>query len=302
VSTQLYWYIARATGIIGWALLAGSVLWGLAISTKTRPGGIRPNWMLDLHRFLGGLATIFTGVHVAALVADSYTYFGPSEILVPFASAWRPGAVAWGVAGMYLLAAVELTSLARKRLSKRLWRAVHLASFPLYLTATVHALTAGTDASSRPFTAALWGTTAAVVVLTIIRVVQAVGSRGESVPTRRTAVARGATPARSRAAADRIPAAALRARAAGADPARSHSTADRVRSGARASIDDRIPAAVRRARVAAGADAVRSRPTTDRAPTGAPASGSDGPDGGSAERSSWAPPAEASVPIDPLLR
>lgn len=190
MSSQLYWYIARATGIVGWALLAGSVLWGLAISTKTRPGGVRPNWMLDLHRFLGGLATIFTGVHVAALVADSYTHFGPAEILLPFASTWRPAAVAWGVAGLYLLAAVELTSLARKRLSKRAWRAVHFASFPLYLTATIHALTAGTDATSRLFTAVLWGTTAAVVVLTILRIHQSIQSRHRRPPVATVAATR----------------------------------------------------------------------------------------------------------------
>jgi DMSO/TMAO reductase YedYZ heme-binding membrane subunit len=177
MSTQLYWYIARATGIVGWALLAGSVLWGLALSTKTRPGNVRPNWMLDLHRFLGGLATIFTGVHVGALVADSYVHFGPADILVPFASAWKPGPVAWGVAGMYLLAAVELTSLARRHLSKRVWRAVHFASFPLFATATIHALTAGTDSSARPFTALVWGTTAAVVALTVLRVNQAIDAR-----------------------------------------------------------------------------------------------------------------------------
>ena len=42
----------------------------------------------------------------------------PSEILVPLTSSYRPVAVAWGVVSLYLLAAVELTSLARKHLPK----------------------------------------------------------------------------------------------------------------------------------------------------------------------------------------
>jgi len=145
VSGQLPWYVARASGLVGWALLAAATLWGLALSTKifgTRP---RPNWILDLHRMLGALALAFTGVHVSAILADQYVHFSLADVLVPFASKWRPGAVAWGVVGFYLLAAIELTSLLRAHIPKTLWRRVHYASFPLFVSATIHGLTAGTD-------------------------------------------------------------------------------------------------------------------------------------------------------------
>ena len=56
VTSQLWWYTARAGGIVAWALLAASVVWGLLLSTRVRPGGVAPSWILDLHRFLGGLA------------------------------------------------------------------------------------------------------------------------------------------------------------------------------------------------------------------------------------------------------
>jgi predicted ferric reductase len=148
MNKQLWWYIARSGGIVSWALLAGSVLWGLALSTKVLRGRPRPNWILDLHRFLGGLALLFTGIHVVALIFDSYVHFGLAEVLVPFASSWHPVAVAWGVIALYLLIAVELTSLARKRISKRTWRLTHYLSFPLFLLTTVHALSAGTDRST----------------------------------------------------------------------------------------------------------------------------------------------------------
>ena len=148
MNKQLWWYVARSGGIVAWALLAGSVLWGLALSTKVLRGRPRPNWILDLHRFLGGLALLFTGIHVIGLVLDSYVHFGPTEVLVPFASAWHPVAVAWGVIAIYLLIAVELTSLARKKISKRAWRMTHYLSFPLFLLTTVHALSAGTDRST----------------------------------------------------------------------------------------------------------------------------------------------------------
>jgi methionine sulfoxide reductase heme-binding subunit len=169
VNEQLWWYIARSGGIVAWALLAASVLWGLALSTKVLRGRPRPNWILDLHRFLGGLALLFTGIHVAALVADSYVHFGLSEVLVPLASEWHPVAVAWGVVALYLLIAVELTSLARKRISKRTWRLTHFLSFPLFVFTTVHAMTAGTDRST---VLLRWGVivvSAAVTAMTFVR-------------------------------------------------------------------------------------------------------------------------------------
>src|SRR4029078_10244831 len=89
-----------------------------------------------------GVALIFTGVHVAALLADQYVHFGLAGVLVPFASKWHPGSVAWGVVAFYLLLAVELTSLARARLSKKIWRRVHFASFALFIVSTIHGLTA----------------------------------------------------------------------------------------------------------------------------------------------------------------
>jgi len=139
------WYLARSAGMVAWALLTLAVVWGLLMSTKIFGKRPRPAWLLDLHRYLGGLATIFTGVHVAAILLDRYVTFTPVDVLVPFASAWHPGAVAWGVTAMYLLLAVELTSLARARLPRNVWRGVHMASFPLFAVATLHGLTAGTD-------------------------------------------------------------------------------------------------------------------------------------------------------------
>ena len=141
------WYAARAGGFVAWGLAAASVALGLALSGKVfrRP---RPAWTMDMHRFLGGLAVIFTIVHVAAVMMDQYVSFGLRQVFVPLASSWHPVAVAWGVIAMYMLLAVELTSLARRRIPRRLWRQIHLGSFVLFGTSTVHALTAGTDTAA----------------------------------------------------------------------------------------------------------------------------------------------------------
>lgn len=187
MNSQLAWYVARSTGLVGWALLTASVLWGLAISTKATVAGRRPrpSWMLDMHRTLGALATIFVAVHVLALIADSYVQFDAVSVLVPFASSWRPVAVAWGVVGLYLLLAVELTSLARVHLPRKVWRTVHFASLPLFAVATIHGLTAGTDAGSTAFVVVATAAVLAVGVLTFRRVREATASTPPARPTAR---------------------------------------------------------------------------------------------------------------------
>ncbi|MCU1393357.1 MAG: putative rane protein [Ilumatobacteraceae bacterium] len=180
MSNELWWYTARSAGMVGWAMLAASVLWGLFISTKALGKKARPNWMLDLHRFVGGFAVIFTAIHVLGILMDSYIHFGPSDILVPFTSSWNPNAVAWGIVGMYLLVAIEVSSLLRKRIPKKAWRAIHFSSFPLFFFSTLHAFTAGTDASGIVFTVVAAVTSLAIVLLTIRRVNQA---RRQAPPT-----------------------------------------------------------------------------------------------------------------------
>jgi len=169
VNQKLWWYTIRASGLVAWALVAASVLWGLFLSTRLtrRP---RPPWVLDLHRFLGGLAFVFIGVHVAGLLADSFVGFGPTDLVVPYASHWRPGAVAWGIVALYLLLAVEVTSLLMRHLPRALWHAIHLASFVVLAAVTAHAFTAGADARNPVMVWFAVVTSAATVFLVLFRV------------------------------------------------------------------------------------------------------------------------------------
>lgn len=177
MTSPLIWYVARASGLLAWGLLAAATLWGLSLSTKFLGRRPRPNWLLDLHRWLGGVAVLFTGVHVGALLLDQYVHFGIVSILVPFASHWHPVAVAWGVVSLYLLLAVELTSLARAHLSKQLWRRVHFASFALFVLATVHGLAAGTDTRSALARVIVLLVAGAVATLTAVRIAGALSPR-----------------------------------------------------------------------------------------------------------------------------
>jgi sulfoxide reductase heme-binding subunit YedZ len=149
VSPQFWWYVTRGSGIVAWLMLTASVIWGVILSTKAFPEQRRPAWLLDLHQWLGGLTVSFVAVHLIALIADSYVHFTLADVTVPFASNWKPGAVAFGVIAAWLLVAVELTSLAMRRLPRRVWRTIHFTSYLVFWLTSIHAALAGTDRTER---------------------------------------------------------------------------------------------------------------------------------------------------------
>ena len=185
---KLSWYVARSSGLISWALVTASIVWGLTLSSRLiRRRGV-PAWLLALHRYLGTLSIVFIAVHLLALVADNYVPYGWKDLFVPMATKWRPGATAWGIAGFYLLVAIQITSWLMRWLPRRVWHAVHLSSFPLFVAGTVHGFQAGADMSNRLI---LWsGMVGIVLVVTLIVFRLAHRSR----PVRQTTFARPAIP------------------------------------------------------------------------------------------------------------
>ncbi len=105
------------------------MIWGVLLATRALKPMDRPAWLLAMHRWFSALACIGVVVHVLALVADNYVYFGWREVFIPQASGWKRGAVTLGVIAMYLLIAVQGTSLIMKQLPRRLWKFVHYFSY-----------------------------------------------------------------------------------------------------------------------------------------------------------------------------
>lgn len=150
---QLWWLVARAGGIVSLGLAAASVIWGLLLASGMLERTPPKRWLLELHRWLGGLTVTFTAGHVFALWMDSFIGFSVVDLAVPFASQKDPGMwpLAWGIICGYLLLAVQLSSLAMKRIPRRWWRAIHMLSFGVLGTGIVHGVTAGTDSSSMTY-------------------------------------------------------------------------------------------------------------------------------------------------------
>jgi predicted ferric reductase len=166
-----WWNLTRASAIVAWVLMAVAILWGVLLATRVLKPNDRPAWLLDLHRWLGWLGLALVGVHMGTLVADSYVTFTVRDLLVPFSSHWKPFATALGVVAMWILVAVQASSMVMKQISKRIWRAIHLASYGAFALVTAHAILAGSDTGERLFTAfstSLATVTAAVAALRIV--------------------------------------------------------------------------------------------------------------------------------------
>ena len=151
IISTVWWYLSRSTGLVAGVLIIAAFIWGVLLSTQLVKPVKKPAWLLDLHRWLGTLAVVFVVLHLVGLLADSYVEFDITDILVPFASEWKPTAVAWGVVGLYLLVIIQISSwqAIRSRLSRRAWHGIHLVSFPLVWVVIMHSGAAGTDVGNR---------------------------------------------------------------------------------------------------------------------------------------------------------
>jgi predicted ferric reductase len=166
-------------------LLILSLLWGVLLTTRALKPMDRPAWMLAMHRWISGLAVTSTVVHLLALVADSYLYYGWKEILVPYGSDYKPGATALGIVAFYLLVLVQVTSLLMKKLPKRLWRGIHYSSYATAWLVMVHGATAGTDASNPIYQVVALILIIAAVTAGILRVIM--GRNADQLKNKRAA-------------------------------------------------------------------------------------------------------------------
>lgn len=152
---NLTWYLSRSTGIVATVLAVAALVFGFFFSSRNTGERRRPAWWLDLHNWLGGLALVFTVVHVLAAFLDSNSGIGLLQVFVPGTATAAPWAITWGVVATYLFAITVFTSWPRKRLRPRLWRIVHLTSVIGVALAGLHGFQSGTDATVLAFEAGL---------------------------------------------------------------------------------------------------------------------------------------------------
>jgi DMSO/TMAO reductase YedYZ heme-binding membrane subunit len=170
MSPQIWWYLSRSAGIVTWVMLTASVLWGIVLASDLFPEWRKNAWLLAMHRWLASLTFVFAGVHLVTLLFDTYADLRIADLLVPFASSWRPTALAVGILALYLLVAIEATAIAMRRFSRRWWRDVHVISYVVFWGACIHAALAGTDAGKPVYVVAALAAVSMVVFAASYRV------------------------------------------------------------------------------------------------------------------------------------
>ena len=174
---DLSWYLSRATGIVATLLAVAALVFGFFFSSRNTGERRRPAWWLDLHNWLGGLALVFTVIHIATIYLAHFPGIGVVQIFIPGTAHPSSWAITWGVIATYLFAVTVFTSWPKRRFSRRVWRAIHLTSVAGVALAGLHAFQTGTDATTAAFETGLVLAAAFGAYACAIRVLGRLGRR-----------------------------------------------------------------------------------------------------------------------------
>ena len=174
-SGSAYWYLTRGTGTVALLLLTASVVLGVLGSVRFDAGPRWPRFTIDaLHRDVSLLVMVFLVLHVLTSVLDSFAPISLLDAVIPFAGTYRPFWLGLGAVSFDLLIALVVTSLARRRLGYRSWRAIHWLAYASWPVAVFHGLGTGSD-SKAWWMLALTGACVAAVLLAVFARVATTG-------------------------------------------------------------------------------------------------------------------------------
>jgi methionine sulfoxide reductase heme-binding subunit len=128
-----------ATGVISMVLLTAVVVLGISVNRRGRLPGLRAFAGLRLHRYCSLLALALIAVHVLTAVAMPYARIGLAASVIPSLSLW----LSLGAVSFDLLVALVVTSLLRRHLGRRWWRAVHWLAYACWPAAMAHSIAEG---------------------------------------------------------------------------------------------------------------------------------------------------------------
>lgn len=141
----LLWYSTRAAGEV--ALLFLTLVVVLGVMSAARLGGRRtPRFVVaGMHRNLTLAGLGFLVVHIGTAVLDTYAPIRLADVVVPFASSYRPIWLGLGALAFDTLLVLTATSLLRARIGLRRWKALHWTAYACWVLALTHALGTGSD-------------------------------------------------------------------------------------------------------------------------------------------------------------
>ena len=173
VGPSAYWYLARGTGAVSLVLLTASVILGILGNLRFSSGPRWPRFTIDtLHRDVSLLVLAVLAAHIITSVLDSFAPIRLIDAVIPFSAIYRPLWLGLGALAFDILIALVVTSLLRRRLGYRSWRAVHWLAYASFPIAVLHGIGTGSD------TKVWWmlALTAACVVAVLVAVWVRIGN------------------------------------------------------------------------------------------------------------------------------
>jgi predicted ferric reductase len=168
---RAFWYLARASSFAAMTLLWISMALGLGISNKMArlwPGAPAS---FAIHEYVSLLGLAFVLFHALILLGDHYIGFTLAQLLMPFSTAsYRPVWVGLGQISFYLWLIVTLSFYVRKGIGQKTWRALHYASFLMYLLGLFHGIFSGTDSGADWVQKYYWFSAGSLLFLLLYRI------------------------------------------------------------------------------------------------------------------------------------
>jgi sulfoxide reductase heme-binding subunit YedZ len=169
-SSTALWYTSRATGVVALLLLTAVMLLGLLVTRQGRLPGLPRFAVGGLHRNLSLLSAVFVAVHVLTAVTDGYVNIPVTAAVVPLTSSYERFWLGIGAVSFDLMLAAIVTSLLRRHLSRKAWRAVHLTAYASWPVAWVHSVFTSGDLQRGPLLILAVACAIAVVAAALWRV------------------------------------------------------------------------------------------------------------------------------------
>ena len=170
---QTAWHFVRSSGTVAYLLITASTIWGLLLSSKLIKETVPAILSLAMHNFLSWAAIGITGLHMLALLFDTYYSYTLADLLIPFIGPYRPGWVGLGIIGYYLMLLTSISFYFRKQIGQKRWRQLHYLTFIGYIATTIHGIMAGTDSGLSTMKMVYWGSGLLVLFLTNYRILTA---------------------------------------------------------------------------------------------------------------------------------
>jgi len=171
---KFFWFASRATAVIGYLLLWLSMLLGLVISARLTAQSASKELIFEIHKFTSLLGLLFALLHGLLLMGDRYIQFSFVQVFTPFSNqAYKPVWVGIGQLAIYIWFLVWVSFYFRKKISRRVWRLIHFASFITFMFVLVHGITSGSDAASQWTQTIYWVSGSIFLFLLFVRILSA---------------------------------------------------------------------------------------------------------------------------------